>query len=162
MAGGDVPGIGASRDLRPQLAHVFRFRLAVMRAAAIRATLRSMALRTLIVDDSLWFLNAASDLLEREGLSVVGVASTGDETRRQAEALRPDVILVDVFLGQESGLDLARRLVEESNGATVILISSHSEADLADLIAASPAAGFVPKTNLSADAIRRIVNGRAG
>ena len=120
-----------------------------------------MPLRTLIVDDSARFLDAASDLLGREGLTVVGVASTGDETRRQAEALQPDVILVDVFLGKESGLDLARRLVDETDGTTVILISSHSEADLADLIAASPAAGFVPKTQLSASAIRRIVGDRS-
>jgi DNA-binding NarL/FixJ family response regulator len=118
-------------------------------------------LRTLIVDDSRRFLEAASNLLEREGLTVVGVASTGNETLRQAQALRPDVILVDVFLGKESGLVLARRLAEETEGAIVILISSHSEADLAGLIAASPAAGFVSKTQLSAIAIRGIVDGRA-
>jgi DNA-binding NarL/FixJ family response regulator len=116
-------------------------------------------LRTLIVDDSPRFLEAASDLLRREGLDVVAVASTGDETRRRAEALRPDVILVDVFLGEESGLDLARCLVAQTAGTTVILISSHSEADLADLIAPSPASGFLPKTELSARAIRRIVDG---
>jgi DNA-binding NarL/FixJ family response regulator len=120
-----------------------------------------VSLRSLIVDDSRRFLDAASDLLEREGLTVVGVASTGDEALRQADALRPDVILVDIFLGEESGLHLARRLVEESERATVILISSHSEADLADLIAPSPAAGFVSKTELSASAIRRIVDGLA-
>jgi FixJ family two-component response regulator len=67
---------------------------------------------------------------------------------------------VDVFLGEESGLKLARRLAEDGHGsgATLILISTHAEADLADLIAASPAAGFLPKTELSAEAIRRIVD----
>jgi DNA-binding NarL/FixJ family response regulator len=119
--------------------------------------------RALIVDDSQSFLGAARVLLEREGLSIAGLASTGAEALRQAETLRPDVILVDVFLGAESGLELARRLVADSrsDGATVILISSHAEADLADLIAGSPAAGFLPKTELSAHAIRRIVDGRS-
>jgi DNA-binding NarL/FixJ family response regulator len=122
-----------------------------------------VAIRSLIVDDNRAFLDAARTLLEREGLIVAGVASTSADALHQAETLRPDVILVDVFLGQESGLELTRRLVEDarSDGAAVILISSHSEADLADLIAPSPASGFLPKTELSARAIRRIVDGRS-
>jgi len=63
-------------------------------------------------------------------------------------------------------LELARHLAEDGHGrgdaATVILISTHTEADLADLIAASPADGFLPKTELSAEAIRRIADGRSG
>jgi hypothetical protein len=43
----------------------------------------------------------------------------------------------------------------------VILISTHAEADFADLIAESPAAGFVPKHELSADVLRRLVDGRS-
>ena len=121
-----------------------------------------MDIHSLIVDDNRPFLDAARVLLEREGLSVVGVASTSAEALRQAEALRPNVILVDISLGQESGFDLARRLVDggQNSDATVILISTHDEADFADLIAASPAAGFLPKAELSAIAIRRIVDGR--
>ena len=101
-------------------------------------------------------------LLEREGLTVAGVASTVAEALREAETLRPDVVLVDISLGEESGFDLARRLVEDElgDGAAVVLISTHAEEDVLDLIAASPAAGFLPKAELSASAIRRIVDGR--
>jgi DNA-binding NarL/FixJ family response regulator len=122
-----------------------------------------VALRVLIVDDNGAFLAAARVLLEREGLSVVGVASNGAEALRRTEELSPDVLLVDITLGRESGIDLTRRLIEEgrSQGSPVILISTHSEADFADLIAASQAAGFVPKSELSAEAIRRIVDGRS-
>ena len=74
--------------------------------------------------------------------------------------MRPDVILVDIVLGRESGFDLARRLAEmDSGGPTVILISTHAEADFADLIAETPAAGFVPKSQLSARTIRRLLAG---
>jgi DNA-binding NarL/FixJ family response regulator len=66
-----------------------------------------VSLRTLIVDDNASFLAAARDLLEREGIAVVGVASTSDEAVRRAAEMRPDVTLVDVYLGEESGLDLA-------------------------------------------------------
>jgi DNA-binding NarL/FixJ family response regulator len=118
-------------------------------------------LRCLIVDDSSSFLEAAQSMLEREGLSVVGIASSGNEALRRAEKSRPDVVLVDISLGMESGFEVARRLVAdtEDGGSKVILISTHSEADFADLIATSPAVGFLPKSDLSADAIRRMLNG---
>jgi CheY-like chemotaxis protein len=116
--------------------------------------------RCFIVDDNRDFLDAAGTLLEQEGVAVVGVASTSADALRETEALRPDVVLVDVLLGDESGLELARRLVADpARGATVILISTHSEADLAELVALSPAAGFLSKADLSADAIRGFLDG---
>lgn len=122
-----------------------------------------MKLRCLIVDDSSSFLEAAQALLEREGLSVAGVASSGAEALRRAAELRPDVVLLDISLGKDSGFEVARSLVAnaENGGSMVILISTHAEADFADLIAASPAIGFLPKSELSADAIRRMINGRS-
>ena len=120
-----------------------------------------MDTRYLIVDDNESFLEIVRGLLEREGLNGVSVASSYADALRLFEALRPDVVLVDIFLGDQSGLKLARRLAE-GNRSTVILISTHAEADLGDLIAKSPAAGFLPKAEVSAEAIRRIVeaNGR--
>jgi CheY-like chemotaxis protein len=119
----------------------------------------SMPIRCLVVDDSPSFLEAARVLLEREGLTIAGVASTGPEALEKAEALEPDVVLLDISLGDESGFDVARQLVDDhrAGGAAVILISTHTEADFADLIAESPAAGFVAKSELSASAIRRIL-----
>jgi DNA-binding NarL/FixJ family response regulator len=120
-----------------------------------------MALRCLLVDDSAAFLEAARTLLEQEGVSVVGTASTGDDALRQAGELRPDVTLVDIDLGGDSGFGLAERLSGEAgvDGRGLILISTHAEDEFADLIAASPAAGFLSKSELSAKAIRVIVDG---
>lgn len=117
-----------------------------------------MPLRCLLVDDSDPFREATSVLLEREGLTVVGVASNTAEALRQARALRPDVILVDIGLGDESGFDLARLLARNGQGgAEVILISAHAETDYRELIAESPAAGFLAKSELSARGISRIL-----
>ena len=110
-----------------------------------------MQIRSLIVDDHEPFLDAARLLLEREGVSVVGVATTSAEALRLEEELRPDVVLVDIRLGDESGFDLARRL-----SGMVILISTHAQSEYADEIAASPAAGFIPKVQLSASAVLRL------
>jgi two-component system nitrate/nitrite response regulator NarL len=116
-----------------------------------------VALRCLIVDDNALFLDAARVLLEQQGLDVVGVASGGVEALEQVNELRPDVVLVDIVLGDESGFDLARRLKDA--GSTVVLISTHAEADIEELVADSPAAGFLPKSDLSAAAIREFVGG---
>src|SRR2546430_2914699 len=113
-----------------------------------------MALDVLIVDDNAPFLNAARTLLEREGLRVSGIASTSAEALRRAAELYPDVVLVDIILGSESGFELVRRLVADDRcrDSAVILISTHSESDFADLIAESPAIGFLSESELSADA----------
>ena len=117
-------------------------------------------MRVLIVDDNPSFLDAARVLLERQGLGVAGVAMTTSEALQQTTDLRPDVVLVDISLGRESGFELAQRLVAGEGRPPVILISTHAESDFADLIAQSPARGFLPKLDLSADGIRRILDGR--
>lgn len=122
-----------------------------------------MPLRCLLVDDNDAFLEAARLLLEREGVQVAGVASSIAGALRQARALRPDVILVDVGLGEESGFELARLLAADGPAgqrgrAGVILISAQPETDYTDLIAQSPAAGFLPKPELSAQRITQILN----
>src|SRR5215213_6850541 len=118
-----------------------------------------MTLRCLIVDDNLHFLEAARGLLEREGVMVVGVASTSSQALQQADQLHPDVALLDIDLGGESGFELARRFQRETSlsPSRVILISTHTEQDYAELIAASPVVGFVSKSALSADVIRRLL-----
>jgi len=122
-----------------------------------------MALRVLIVDDNTQFLEAARTLLEREGLHVVALASTCAEAVQRSRELLPDVTLVDVDLGSESGLDLARELTEgaqDAHRARVVLISAYAELDLRDLIDASPAVGFLPKSRLSSRAIEALVSDR--
>jgi DNA-binding NarL/FixJ family response regulator len=113
-------------------------------------------MRCLIVDDSQVFLDAARVLLEREDVSVVGVASSTADALLRADELRPDVILLDINLGGESGFEVARRLHREGGveSARMILISTQPETDYAELIAASPVVGFLSKSSLSGAAIR--------
>jgi len=139
----------------------FTFLLAAMQSRRIAAMLwETMALRSVIVDDNSHFLGAARDLLEREGIEVVGVASSSAEAVQLVEQLRPDVTLVDIDLGEESGFDVVRRLVgaTDVNAGRIVLISTYAEKDFADLIAASPAVGFLSKSDLSAGAIHALLD----
>jgi DNA-binding NarL/FixJ family response regulator len=118
-----------------------------------------MTIRCLIVDDNASFLKEAAARLQRDGLVVAGLASNTREALEQAQKLQPDVALVDITLGSESGLELARLLVDGKGAPIVILISTHAETDFAELIEEAPVAGFVPKAELSASAIQRLVAG---
>lgn len=114
-----------------------------------------MSISVVIVDDNHPWMAAAARLLEREGLTVASVASSSASALRDVKELGPDVVLVDIFLGAESGFDLARELMRDEHAPyRVILISSHAEEDLADLVSDSPAHGFLSKSQLSAEAIR--------
>jgi len=119
-----------------------------------------MRLRCLIVDDNASFREELHGLLVEQGLDVVGGARSVADAHRQIAELRPDVALIDIDLDRESGLELARQLRERRDqGAVphVILISTHDEAEYADLIEASSAVGFLAKTDLSAARIRQMI-----
>jgi DNA-binding NarL/FixJ family response regulator len=129
-----------------------------MRNGDLQGTVCAMTLRCVIVDDSPAFVTAARSLLERQGVTVLDTTATGAGAERLAADLHPDVMLVDIDLGAESGFDIARRMAG-LNGPPVILISTYAEEDYADLIAGSPALGFIPKAPLSAAAVERMLDG---
>jgi DNA-binding NarL/FixJ family response regulator len=119
-----------------------------------------MRLRCLIVDDNASFREEIGGLLTEQGLDVVGEAGSAAEASRQIAELRPDVALIDIDLGGESGLELARQLREQPGQGAVphlILISTHDEAEYADVIEASAAVGFLAKIDLSAATIRQML-----
>ncbi|MFC9979361.1 LytR/AlgR family response regulator transcription factor [Gordonia sp. NPDC127522] len=111
-------------------------------------------LRCLIVDDSAAFRTSARGMLEAGGIMVVGTASTLAEALRETASTRPDVALVDIDLGGESGFDVAEALHAPGVGPAVVLVSTHEEEEFADMIDASTAVGFVPKFALTADRVR--------
>jgi CheY-like chemotaxis protein len=149
-----------SFNLWPRLAGLLKYQLAAMCVGSKLEILSCMGLRCLIVDDNPEFLKAATDLLQRQGLTVVGVASNIADALKKASELQPEVSLVDIDLGDESGLDLAVHLASapSQKRSQVILISAYSEMDYADLIAASPAVGFLSKSDLSGKAVQETLN----
>ena len=129
-----------------------------MRAPRPRWHTERMPLQCLIVDDYQPFLKVARTNLERQGMAVVGVATNGTEALARARELSPDVALVDISLGTESGFDVAREI--HPHVGIVILISSddhYEDDDYAELIAGCPAVGFLSKATLSADAIGQLL-----
>ena len=112
-----------------------------------------MPVSVLIVDDHPSFRATARLLLESEGFEVVGEAADGAAGLRDARALEPDLVLLDVQLPDIDGFEVAAQLTGAGDGPTVVLTSSRDEADFGPLVAASGARGFVAKAELSGAAL---------
>lgn len=133
-------------------------RLAVLTRPTGFATMDPMATRVLIVDDHENFRSSARLLLEAEGYEVVGEAETGAAGLRAADELNPDVILLDVHLPDIDGFDVASRVATGDSAPRVVITSSRDASDFGEALARSGALGFVPKSELSGEALAAILS----
>jgi DNA-binding NarL/FixJ family response regulator len=122
------------------------------------ATIRSVDLSVLIVDDHPTFRRFARMLLEQSGIAVVGEAADGATAIAAARGLQPDVVLLDVLLPDTTGFAVAEKLAAEPRPPAVVLTSSRSAAELGPLASTEPARTFVAKSDLSAAALRAAVD----
>ena len=110
----------------------------------------------LIVDDHATFRRSARLLLESEGYVIVGEAEDGRSALSEADRLDPDVVLLDVFLPDVDGFDVAAELTARGV-AVVVLTSSRDGRDFGSLVAECGARGFIPKTELSGASLGALV-----
>lgn len=117
-----------------------------------------VTIRAVIVDDDPRFIDLARRVLDADsGIAVVGSASNSAEAVERVEDLSPDLVLVDVRLGEESGVDLARRLDDHGSSRRVILVSTYAAGDLAGVLPEGDRIGFISKVDLSPTAIRNVL-----
>jgi CheY-like chemotaxis protein len=107
----------------------------------------------LVVDDHDGFRVFARRMLEAAGFTVAE-AATGAQATETAEAVRPRLVLLDIQLPDTDGFEVARRLATQADGPVIVLTSTREAADYGGRIATSPAAGFLPKDQLSGAVLR--------
>jgi CheY-like chemotaxis protein len=116
----------------------------------------------LIVDDHDGFRRFVRGMLEAAGFTVAE-AATGAEATQAARTVRPGLVLLDIQLPDFDGFEVARRLAADPAGGpvpVVVLTSTREASDYGGRIAASSAAGFLPKDQLSGAALRRFLDPR--
>jgi DNA-binding NarL/FixJ family response regulator len=112
----------------------------------------------LIVDDHPSFRATARALLESEGFDVVGEAENGQDALGAAQALGPDLVLLDVQLPDLDGFEVARRMSSWNGSSPVVVLTSSRDAcDFGPLVAECGARGFVPKAELSGPALAALL-----
>lgn len=110
----------------------------------------------LIVDDHTAFRTFARALLEADGLDVAGEAADGEAAIEAVAVLHPDVVLLDINIPTFDGFEVARR-VAGPEGPKVVLTSSRPAADFGAKLEDSPAVAFLPKNELSGEALLKLV-----
>jgi DNA-binding NarL/FixJ family response regulator len=116
-----------------------------------------MDMTTLIVDDHAGFRSSARVLLEMDGFRVVGEAADGATAVVAAEALDPELVLLDVQLPDTDGFEVAHAILGRSPGTRIVMVSSRDESDYGDSVVLSGALGFVAKAALSGPAVRAVL-----
>ena len=116
-----------------------------------------MARTVLIVDDHEGFRRTARELLEADGFEVVGEAADGGSAIVGAGRLRPQFVLLDVRLPDIDGFEVAERLAQSPDPPSVVLTSSRDATAYRRRLALSPARAFIPKSELSGDALAALL-----
>ena len=105
-----------------------------------------MAVTVLITDDQAPFRSAAKGVVSMApGFQVVGEAESGEAALELVEALKPDLVLMDIHLPGMSGIEAAKRIAESSPVTMTFLVSSYQVDDLPGEARASGAAAYINK-----------------
>jgi len=111
----------------------------------------------LIVDDNERFRSRARRWLEGDAFVVVAEAADGRSALEAAREHRPEVVLLDIGLPDIGGLTVSARLARGPDPPTIVLTSTHDAADYGARAADCGARGFLPKAELSAEALAALL-----
>ena len=120
-------------------------------------TIRIVPRSVLIVDDHEPFRALARALLETEGFRVVGEAENAASAVIAASELRPDVVLLDVFLPDGRGWEIVHTVSDAGGGSAVVLTSSRDVSSFGRRLKTSGARGFLAKDELSGAALEALM-----
>jgi len=115
-----------------------------------------MPTRLILADDHALVREGIKSLLERKGLQVVAEASDGREAIRQAEALAPDIVVMDIGMPTLNGMEAARELARTCPKVKPILLTQHDEPQYVSAALSAGVKGYVLKSQISSDLIHAI------
>ncbi|HEX7972893.1 MAG TPA: response regulator transcription factor [Anaerolineales bacterium] len=106
-------------------------------------------IRTLLVDDSPDFLDAAAHFLSSDPqIEIVGVSLSGQEALDRLPGIDPDLVLMDLAMPDLSGLEATRRIKTQPNAPRVIILTLHDNQEYRRASQAAQADGFMTKSDV--------------
>ena len=103
-------------------------------------------LRILVVDDHPLFQEALRELINREpGWEVCGKATDAPEAIRLVAEARPDLVIVDISLGETNGIDLIKQISSQNPDLPILVVSMHDESLYSERAIRAGAMGYVTK-----------------
>src|ERR1700724_3427153 len=115
-----------------------------------------MPTRIVLADHHDLVRQGIKSLLEREGLQVVGEASDGREAVQHAEALSPDIVVMDIGMPTLNGMEAARELARCCPKVKPILLTQHDEPQYVSAALRAGVKGYVLKSQISGELIHAI------
>ncbi len=106
--------------------------------------------RVLLADDSPAILEHVTHLLERE-FEIVGAVLDGETALRAYEQTKPDILVLDISMGDLSGLDVARRVFQMGHQARIVFLTVHEEAEFVCAAFGAGGSAYVVKSRLNSD-----------
>jgi DNA-binding NarL/FixJ family response regulator len=116
-----------------------------------------MGKTVLIVDDHAGFRSCAREVLAADGFEIVGEAFDAAAAIESVRVLRPEVVLLDIQLPDANGVEVSKEIGALNGNTEIVLVSSRDASYLGDALAECPARGFIPKSELSGAAVRKLI-----
>jgi DNA-binding NarL/FixJ family response regulator len=112
--------------------------------------------RILVADDNSAVLDHVSNMLQPD-YEIVGKIADGNSVCQQVLDLRPDLTILDISMGEHSGIDIAQRLREEGYVGEIIFLTVHEDPAFVSAAIGAGGRGYVIKSRMNVD-LRPAVN----
>jgi DNA-binding NarL/FixJ family response regulator len=119
-------------------------------------------IRVVAADDHPAYLRATTETLERAGLRVVGISTSGEGAIEDVRVHTPDVALVDLRMPGLSGADVARAVCARYPRTRVVILSAYADAEIVQLAIAAGATGYVTKDSSPEEIVRAVYRAAEG
>ena len=106
--------------------------------------------RILLADDNTEILDHVSDML-RTDYEVIGKVTDGDSVCAEAKRLLPDLIILDISMGEISGIEICRQLRERGYIGEIVFLTMHDDPDFVNAAMSAGGGGYVIKSRMATD-----------
>jgi DNA-binding NarL/FixJ family response regulator len=108
------------------------------------------SVRILVADDNPAILDHASDMLQVD-YEIIGKVADGNSVCTEVGKLRPDLVVLDISMGDRSGIEIARQLREQGYLGEIVFLTVHEDPEFVSAAIGAGGQGYVIKSRMNGD-----------